>query len=392
MRILIVSQYYFPEQFQINEIAPELVRRGHSVTVLTGLPNYPQGEIYEGYEKGRRDETIDGVRVIRVKEHPRKKGPLHLLLNYRSFAKNGTKKAKELEHFDIVFCYQLSPVSILKPAVSYARKNNVPLVAYCLDIWPESAKAHTSIKPLYRMIASYSRKLYQACDHIAVTSRPFIDYLAEVNGVEKSRMSYIPQHADGTMLEEDLTADDNGIVDFMYAGNMGKGQTLDVIIKAAARIKDKNFVVHMVGDGSQKTVLENLVKELGVEDKFVFHGNQKRERMPEFYKMADALLITLRGNNAVGNTMPGKLQTYMTTGKPVFGAINGASAEVIWDSQCGKSVSSGDNKGLAELMKNYIDNPREYADCGKNAAAYFRAHFTLEHYCDSLEQLLRSIT
>lgn len=391
MRILIVSQYYYPEQFQINEIAPELVRRGHAVTVLTGLPNYPQGEIYAGYEEGKRDEMINGVHVIRVNEHPRKHGPFHLLWNYLSFASAGSKKAKELDKYDIVLCYQLSPVSMLKPAVVYARTNNVPLIAYCLDIWPESAKAHTSIKPLYRLIAAYSKKLYQACDHIVVTSRLFINYLSDVNGVDRAQMSYIPQHADGAMLENNLTSDENGITDFMYAGNMGKGQTLDVIIRAAAEIKEKRFIVHMVGDGSQRNELEELAKSLGVADKVIFYGNQKRENMPGFYNKADALLITLRGNNAVGNTLPGKLQTYMTAGKPIFGAINGAAAEVIQEAKCGRCVHAGDYKGLAELMSEFIASPDQYVNCGESAAEYFKAHFTLEKCCDDMEQLLKTM-
>lgn len=390
MKILIVSQYYYPEQFQINEIAPELVRRGHDVTVLTGLPNYPKGEIYPGYKAG--EESIEGVHVIRVKEHPRKKGPVHLLCNYLSFANAGSRKAKRLKKdFDIVFAYQLSPVSMLKPAVVYSRKNNKPLICYCLDIWPESAKAHTAIKPLYKLISRYSRKLYQACDHIAVTSRPFVEYLAEVNGVDKSKMSYIPQHADGTMLSENLTAEDNGIADFMYAGNMGKGQTLDVIIRAAEKIKDKPFMIHMVGEGSQKQELEKLVQEFGISDKVVFYGNQKRENMPAFYRKADALLITLRGDNAVGNTMPGKLQTYMTTGKPIIGAINGAAAEVINEAKCGKCVPAGDYKGLATLMLDFIDKKEAYNDCGQNAASYFKSHFTLVKYCDDLEKLMENL-
>lgn len=388
MRILIVSQYYYPEQFQINEIAPELVRRGHEVTVLTGLPNYPLGEIYDGYTVG--EEIIDGVNVIRVKERPRKKGALNLLLNYFSYANAATRKIKSLnDEFDIVLSYQLSPVLMLKPAIKYAREYNKPLVCYCLDIWPESAKAHTSIKPLYWLIASYSKRLYQSCDHIAVTSSPFINYLSETNGIKADKLSYIPQHADSSLLSQDMEAVDNGIIDFMYAGNFGKGQTLDVIIRAAAEIKNESFVVHMVGDGTQREELQELTKVLGVQDKFIFYGNQRREVMPDFYRKADALLITLRGDNAVGNTMPGKLQTYMTTGKPIFGAINGAASEVINESQCGLCVPAGDYKGLSLLMKDYIDNCDKYFECGDNAKAYFKEHFTLDIFCNELEDLLR---
>ena len=391
MRILIVSQYYYPEQFQINDIAPELVKRGHEVTVLTGLPNYPKGEIYEGYEEVR-NELISGVSVIRIKNKPRKTGALNLIKNYLSFAKEATKKARELkDKYDIVLCYQLSPVTCLKPAIAYAMKWNVPLIAYCLDIWPESAKAHLSVPFVYSYIGCLSKKLYRACDHIAVTSLPFIDYLNKEIGYDKAKMSYIPQHADGRMLEMDMKAEDNGVADFMYAGNMGQGQRVEVIIKAAALIKNENFKLHIVGYGSVYDELVELAKQLGISDKVVFYGQQKSEDMERFYKLADALIITLRGNNFVGNTLPAKFQMYMTTGKPIFGAINGAANQIIKEVGCGGVVNAEDYQGLSKLMLDYIKNPRKYDTCGIKSKDYFRNNFTLKKHVDTLEARLQAV-
>lgn len=394
MNILIVCQYYYPEQFQINEIAPELVKRGHNVTVLTGLPNYPKGEIYEGYECAeKREEWINGVKIIRCEEYPRKTGLINLVRNYASFYFNANKIAKRItERFDVVICYQLSPITMLKPAVTYAKKNKVPLLTYCLDIWPESAKDHLNFPVVYQMITSLSKRLYKQSTHIAVTSRPFIKYFEDMLGYSADKISYIPQHADTAMLGISVSSRENGIADFMYAGNMGKGQWIDTIIRSVAELKDRNdFIVHMVGDGSKREELELLSQELGVSDKVVFYGNQKREDMPSFYRKADALLLTLRGNNYVGNTMPGKLQMYMTTGKPVFGAINGAASEVINEAQCGACVPAGDYKGLAMLMRDFIENRNKYTLCGKKAKQYFIEHFTLEKYCNRLESLLNKL-
>ena len=172
---------------------------------------------------------------------------------------------------------------------------------------------------------------------------------------------------------------------------MGKGQTLDVILKAAAEIRDKIFIIHMVGDGSQRKELEALSKTLGIQDKVIFYGNQKREDMADWYKKADALLITLRGNNAVGDTMPGKLQAYMATGKPVLGAINGAANEVIRESRCGACVNAGDYAGLAHLMADFIDNPEKFKECGNNGKKYFLENFTLEKYVDSIENQMKKM-
>lgn len=391
MKILIVCQYYWPEQFLINEIAPRLVRDGHEVTVLTGLPNYPTGIVPEEYRHGRREEIIDGVRILRVYEKGRGKGKADMILNYLSYMLCACRRARKLEGFDLVLCYQLSPITMLAPAVAYKKKHHTPILAYCLDIWPESAQAHVGNGRLYRWIAALSQKLYAQCDRIAVTSEPFIAYLNEVNGVPKDKLVYIPQHAKGEMLDMDLTADDNGIADFVFAGNLGKGQKIETIFRAASRIKDKEFLVHIVGDGSMKGELEQLSKQLDVQEKFVFHGQQSRDKMPEYYQKADALLITLRGNNFVGNTMPGKLQTYMTAGKPIFGAINGAAMQVIREANCGGCAPAEDADGLAKIMLDYIEHPQAYAGCGERARAYFRAHFTMDVFMERLEKEIEAL-
>lgn len=396
MKILVVTQYYKPEQFLINDIAPELVRRGHDVTILTGLPNYPNGVVPDEYRHGQKcDEIIDGLRVIRCHEVGRKSGKLSLILNYISFALSGSRKARKLkDDYDVIFCYQLSPVTMALPAVRHKKKHGTPILLYCLDIWPESARAHVRSETslLYYLIGRLSKSIYQACDRIAVTSEPFISYMTNFNGVPKERLIYIPQHADTTMLKMELSAEDNGVVDFLFAGNLGKGQRLGTLIKAASILKYKpGFVVHIVGDGSMRASLEQMAYDAGVSHIVLFHGQQSRDDMPRWYRKADALLITLRGNNQVGCTMPGKLPTYMTVGKPIFGAINGAARQVIEESECGACVPAEDADGLAKLMADYIDAPQKYAAYGDNARAYFKQHFTLPVFMDRLENALREL-
>ena len=402
MKILIISQYYFPEQFQINEIAPELVKRGHDVTVLCGIPNYPKGVVFDGYEneekvKDREREYFEktGVRVIHVEQVPRGKNPISLIRNYISFARNSRKSVRILEKdFDAVLGYQLSPITSMYAALEYKKQTGAPVMYYTLDLWPVSAEAMLKSKknPAYLWVKRISRKLYLGADRVVVTSRPFIDYLQKEIGYPVERMSYLPQHANMGMIDDDLSAEDNGVADFMFAGNLGKGQRLDVIIKAARILGNrKDYMIHLVGDGRMRGELENMVREYGLEDNVTFYGNQKREDMPRFYKMADALLITLRGNNEVGDTMPGKLQMYMTTGKPIFGAINGAAYEVIKEARCGSCVKAGDYEGLAKLMKLYIEHPSDFEQCGQNARDYFMKHFTLDIYMDGLEKELESM-
>ena len=402
MKILIISQYYYPEQFQINEIAPELVRRGHEVTVVCGLPNYPKGKIFEGFEREdairkKEDEYFQstGVKVIHCNNVPRGHNPIQLIKNYYSFVKESKKIIRTLSgDFDVVLGYQLSPITSMLAALEYKELYGTPVLFYTLDIWPVSADAmlHGKKNPIYWWVKRLSKRIYQGADKILVTSRPFIDYLHLTLGIPRERMAYLPQHAGTEMLDMDLQAEDNGVADFMFAGNLGKGQRVDVIVKAAALLgKRDDYKIHLVGDGRMKPELEQMVKKKGLEENVVFYGNQKREDMPSFYKKADALLITLRGNNEVGNTMPGKLQMYMTAGKPILGAINGAAKEVIEEAQCGSCVKAGDYEGLAKLMKFYIEHPKDYGACGKNARSYFKMHFTIEQYMDGLEAELQRL-
>lgn len=391
MNILVVSQYFYPEQFQINEIVEELVKRGNEVTVLTGLPNYPGGEIFQGYETSYgKEEDYKGAKVIRFKMRPRKKGTVNLLLNYFSFYKNAGRRLNKLkDKFDIVYNYQLSPVTSSLPAVKFAKRNKIPLFLYCLDIWPESAQSYIRNTKgiVYKIIKKISKKVYTNCDEIGVTSRPFIDYLEKEHGVERQKIVYLPQHYDTGYLNTDFSKPVNDTVDFMYAGNFGKGQRLDVIIDAIPLIKtDKVFKVHFVGDGSQREILEEKVKKQGLSDIVVFHGNKTREEMSGFYKAADALLLTLRGNNFVGNTMPGKLQAYMSTGKPIIASINGSANEVIKESGCGLCVGAEDPAGLAGIMTQYLNNPEIYRENGKKGRRYFAGHFTLDIHITALEK------
>ena len=402
MKILIITQYYYTEQFQINEIAPDLVRRGHSVTVVCGLPNYPKGVIYEGYDNENDRRRIEeryrketGVEIIHCRQNPRGKSILQIIKNYWSFAKESKKVIRTLTRdYDVVLGYQLSPVTSMLAALDYKKIYKKPVLFYKLDLWPVSAESmlHGKKNPMYLWVKYISKKIYSKADRILVTSRPFIDYLNSKIHIPMERLAYLPQHAGTEMLGMDLRAEDNSVADFMFAGNIGKGQRVDIIIKAATILGVRNdYKIHIVGDGSMRSELEQLVKEKGLTANVIFYGNQKREAMPKYYKMADALLITLRGNNAVGDTMPGKLQMYMTTGKPILGAINGAAAEVIDEAKCGICVKAGDYEGLARLMKRFIDNPQEYQSCGENARQFFKNHFTLEHYMDGLEAELHQL-
>lgn len=373
-----------------------LQNSGHAVTVLTGLPNYPQGVVpgeYRFFKK--RKETVNGVKVLRCFEIGRRNGAAFLMLNYASFALSASLKTLFMrEKYDLVFSYQLSPITMALPAVIYKKKKKVPMLLYCLDLWPASALTVVGEgSPIYKGAQVLSKAIYAQADRIAVTSKPFIDYLQSVCSVPAEKLCYIPQHANGVLLREDLTAEADEKKTFLFAGNLGKAQSLETVIEAAALLKDRtDWQVLLVGSGSESENLQKQVQTLGLADKVLFPGRFAPEEMAEQYKKADVLLLTLAGDSAVGDTLPGKLQTYMTVGKPILAAINGAAVGVLEEAGCGKSVAAGDSKGLAALMLQYLENPEEFKDFGNNAKEYFSANFTSDVFMQKLLSEMKALT
>ncbi len=392
MNILVVCQYYYPENFQINPICDQLIKDGHKVTVLTGLPNYPTGIVPKEYRHGRRrDEILNGVHVIRCNEIGRKHGPVFLALNYLSFIISASIKIKKLkDSFDVVFVYQLSPVLMGIPAIKYSKKYNKPLFLYCLDLWPESLKMYikSETNPLFKYIKKISNSIYKSCDLIAVQSTSFIDYFTEYHGIEKQKIMYIPAFADEAYLKQDFETTDD-CIDFVFLGNLGKAQNLLSILEAVELIKDvQNFKVHFVGDGSCLDDMKDFVKNNQLENIVTFYGRRPVSEMPDFYKKADVCLVSLKADNKTGLTLPAKVQGYMAAGKPILGMIKGSAKDVIEESGCGICVEPDDIEGFANAMKDFIEHKEKYSIAGKNGRDYFIKNFKKEIFMPKLENAL----
>ena len=390
MKILVVCQYYYPENFQITPICEQLAKDGYEVSVLTGLPNYPTGIVPQEYKNGHRNETINGVNIIRCHEIGRKKGSVHLGLNYCSFYVSAMRMVGKIrDSFDLVFCYQLSPVLMGLPARKYALAHRIPFVLYCCDIWPESMKMYLKNEknPLYRFIKSVSKKVYSSADLICCQSGSFIGYMEQTHGIDRDRLTYLPAFADEAYLNEDFTCE-NGVTDFVFLGNLGIAQNLIAVLSAIRIIKDlPNFRVHFVGDGTCLEEMKRFVKDNDMGNIVKFYGRRPVKEMPSFYRLADACLVSLKADNATGLTLPSKVQGYMAAGKPIIGMIDGSAKDVIEDSNCGICVAAGDIKGLAEAMKRFIQDKDTYKHCGENGRAYFTKNFSKAVFMDRIENV-----
>lgn len=398
MKILIVTQCFYPDIYAVNDIVAQLTQRGHTVTVLTGLPDYTTSKIPKEYKWFRnRRQQFGGAQVYRVSTIARHHGAIFRCLNYLSFAISGGLYAwcKRWDDFDVIYVWEVSPVTMAIPAICLKRRFHKPLFLYCMDLWPESIKAmgFREGSLFYTLVHKLSRWIYRQCDHIAVSSTPFFGYLEQENGILRDKMSYLPQYASTELLEQDLEKPKDGHTDFLFIGNVGKVQDVEVIIRACALLKeDARWTMHIVGSGSNLESCKQLAHSEGLDGRVLFHGSCPMQDTPRFYSKADACILTLNGDNMIGSTLPGKLQTYMAAGKPVIAAINGAGRQVIEQSGCGLCVAAGDAEGLARVMRQFAENPAQYAACGQNGRRYFRTHFTKEQHFETLENVLEELS
>lgn len=393
--ILIICQYYYPEPFRISDICEELVKRGYEVMVITGQPNYPEGKIYKGYENNRhRDEVINGVKIHRCNTIPRKKGKVYRFLNYYSYVissmiyvKSGKCLNSRGKPFDFVFCNQLSPVMMAEAAIIYKKKYCVPMLLYCLDIWPESLRAgNINIdSPIYKFFHKVSKRIYTSADKIFVTSNMFITYLNIQFGIEKKSIIYLPQYAE-TVFTPLEPKDEIDFYDFMFAGNIGKVQSLDTVIEAAELLKNEKIRFHIIGEGTSLPHLQRLVKDKKLKN-VIFYGRRPLKEMPEYYKKADAMLVTLRADSDMSFTLPGKVQTYMACGKPIIGAIDGETETIIIKSECGYCGPAENAKELVQNIRKYIYNI-DKRQLGINSLSFYQKNFTKDIFFEKLQAQL----
>lgn len=389
MNILVFSQYYYPERIGPTEICEQLVKEGHKVKVITGLPNYPEGNIEKDYKFFKnRKQNINGVEIERTFEIGRRKNKIFLALNYLSFCISATFKSMFLsKNFDIVYCYQLSPITVAIPAIIYSKLKKKKLVLCCLDLWPESLKV-LNIKEksiVYKCFDYISKKVYNNCDKILITSKVFKEYLVNKHNVKEERIEYLPQHSKDFKSSKGNKNIDKKKTHFLFAGNVGKAQNVEIIVEAIGMIKDReNIVVDIVGNGSNLENIKEMVKENNLDNNIIFHGQVAKDKMNKFYKKADACVLTLKSDSYIGKTLPLKLQSYMSSGKPIISAIDGDAEQVIKDSNCGICVGSQNVQELAETILEFSKDKNKYKYMGKNARSYYEKNYTLKSFMENL--------
>lgn len=389
MKILFICQYYYPEPFRHKDICEELVSKGHEVTVITGLPNYPVGKVYKGYKYGKkRDEVINGVKIHRCFTIGRYGSSLKRLLNYFSYPLSACRYVGHIKkEYDIVFVNQLSPIMMAWPAIKYKKKHKTKIIMYCLDLWPISlCVGGMSTKSIvYKLFHKISVDIYKKMDLILNTSESFKNYQVNKLKIDSSIISYLPQYAETIFLPSSCKKLPNEFIDLMFAGNIGTAQSIKTIITAAKLCKDiKNLRWHIVGDGTEVKNLKNMAQ--GMEN-IIFYGYQPIDKMPEFYSMADVMLVTMKKDLVSSLTLPGKVQTYMAAGKPIIGAADGETQRVISESQCGFCGQAEDAQALAVNVRRIINEDLE--TLSSNSRRYYESKFSKESFFKTIESVLK---
>lgn len=389
MRLLIVTQYFWPEEFRVNDLVIGLRDRGHKVTVLTGEPNYPEGRIYEAFRHNRAAfNDLAGARIVRTPLIPRgKSGTIRLFLNYVSFALTsstlGVWRIRKNE-FDAALVFQLSPVTAALPALVLKRIKGIPVLLWVQDVWPDSLAAIgiTRSPVLLRLVGLVVRFIYRGCDRILIQSRAFKENVRRYAGPEVP-VNYLPN-----WYEPMYAAGLNGPVapeierfsstfNVMFAGNLGEAQDLTTVVEAARLCNDvPNLRWLIVGDGRAKASLEAAVKKLGLSDRVIFLGRHASERMPAFFKGADAMLVSLKAEPIWALTIPSKVQSYMAAGRPVLGMLDGEGARVLKASGGGLASPAGDPAALAASVRRLMAlQPEEREGMACAGRAYAAAFF-----------------
>lgn len=399
MNILIVSQYFWPESFQINTLAQSLVARNHDVTVLTGLPNYPAGKIYPNYKRYLPfKESWSGITINRLPLIPRGKGSnLRLFLNYLSFITTASLCIPFIcrKKYDAVLVFSTSPIMQALPAILLRYLKKTPTYLWVQDLWPESLRATRKIKSqrIINWVGKLVRFIYKNTDKILISSRSFSSYI-ERFGISPAKICYFPNTTQDFYKPLSLLPTANhyqlptGFI-LMFAGNIGSAQAVSTLLAAADLLRTHPEIKWVfVGEGSERQYLESEILRKKLQDTVVWIGAYPSDEMPYLFSLADALLVSLLKSEIFSLTVPSKVQSYLACGKPILASIDGEAADIVNQAKCGIAVPSENPEALAQAALSLYEMPQSQREqLGINGYHYFQDHFNKERLITQLETL-----
>ena len=404
MHVLVVTQYFWPENFRINDLVSGLIERGHSVTVLTGIPNYPEGVFFAGYGFfSNTSQDFNGAKVVRVPILPRGGGSgLRLALNYLSFVVSACLSApfRCKEAYDLIFIFEPSPVTVALPALLLKALFKIPVMFWVQDLWPESLAATGAVtsERILGKVAQLVKFIYRRCDKILITSRSFRESIERHSG-DSGKIGFFPQSAEDIfqpiadkLIISALKHVPSGFW-IMFAGNIGAAQDLPTLMAAAETLKcHKDIHWLIVGGGRMRAWAESTAIARGLSDNIHFLGRHPLEAMPAFFSCADALLVTLKKEPIFALTIPAKIQSYLACGRPVIAALDGEGARIVMDAGAGYTCPAEDPDSFAQAVLRMYKTPKaERETMGMNGRAFYESNFGREMLLGKLDVWMKEL-
>lgn len=399
-RVLLVAQNFYPEFFKSNDIASELVTRGYDVDVLTGIPNYPEGVFPKGYGVfKRRIDDYKGAKVYRAFQIPRGRRAtgVRLAINYLSFAFCSTFWVLFFflfkKKYDAIIIHQTSPVTQAWPGILLGKLRRIPIYTWVLDIWPDSVLAtiHSDNVLIKKPLDWFTDWMYRNSTKILISSPGFKE-LVNRNGDYSDKIIYFPNWSDdiGSMPTKDIPLNLNGFV-IMLAGNISHAQGISDIVKAIEHLRGYSDIYWVfVGGGAEQQWLKDYVASNSLENNVFVVGRYPFEYMSAFYAQANVMLLTLTHTTYphLNATIPARLQSYMSAGKPIVGMAGDGVKTLINDNNCGLMANAGDYISFANNIIQLLNNPSQLEEMGKNARSTYEKQYTLKHCFDNLEAII----
>ena len=365
-KILIVTEYFYPEEFKINDVALDWKNKGYDVDVLTMVPTYPVSEVFDGYEnKWYQKNVWNGIDIYRVKAVTGyKTSLLKKLLKYFAFMISGSIVAVKIgKKYDYIFGFNMSALTGMFPAIMIKKFYKKPVAFWAQDIWPDSIYAYgfKKTKILSFLLDGFVKFMYHNIDNIAISGKGFEKKLKPYCN-QNLNFNYLPNWADNLDMNMDAVIfNEDKKVHFTFAGNVGKVQNLENIIKAFNNLdieyQDKSQL-NIIGDGSALEELKVIAKNSNI----IFHGRKPREEMAKYYKASDFLIVSLIDKPIFEVTVPAKTQTYILAKKPILAIINGDTADIVKDNNLGYTTSPTDLKDIETIFIKAIETDKLQID------------------------------
>jgi glycosyltransferase involved in cell wall biosynthesis len=402
MKILIVTQYFHPENLRLNDFALGFIKKGHDVSVISSIPNYPHGKFYKGYGFFTKiQEIYKGIKIYRSPAIPRGSGSnLRLAINYISYVFGAILRSLLIlnNKIDVIFVFG-SPMTVGLPAIFIKKLKGVPICFWVVDLWPESVVSGGNLKSnlIPKILTPMVKFIYNQSDRILVSSKGFIASIEE-KGIVRNKIQFFPQWAEPIFkpvkstqyLLGDVPKDSFKI---MFAGNIGEAQDFPSILDAAKELMHYDDIQWIIlGDGSKKEWVKLKIKEYKLESNFHLLGSFHIDKMPEFYSNADVMLFSLKDEYIFSITIPAKVQSYLACGKPILSMINGEAGKIVDNANAGLTCPAGSSISLAKNVLKIKEMPAyKMREMGRNARKYYVDNFERASLFDKAEEIFYSM-